>query len=125
MLYMASGSSFLQRLHGAFISDREIRAIVGFLKKQGDPDYHMELLEMPSGPGGGDEAEEFFDELYDRAVDIVLDNGQGSTSWLQRKLGIGYNRAARIMEHMEREGVVGPADGAKPRKVMVERSAMG
>ena len=83
----------------------------------------MELLEEKSADSGGVDEEEFFDELYDRAVDLVIQNGQGSTSWLQRKLGVGYNRAARMMEHMEREGVVGPADGAKPRKVIVGSAA--
>ncbi len=122
LLYMAPGTSFLQRLHGPLITDKEIRTIVEFLKKQGDPEYWMDLLEDKTAPSG-DEGEEFFDELYDRAVDLVLENGQGSTSWLQRKLAIGYNRAARIMEHMEREGVVGPADGVKPRKVMVGHAA--
>ncbi|RMF22870.1 MAG: DNA translocase FtsK [Deltaproteobacteria bacterium] len=123
MLYLAPGTSHLQRLHGAFVSDKEIRAIVSFLAKQGGPDYRMDLLEDHSKAAPGEEEEEFFDELYDRAVDLVIENGQGSTSWLQRKLGIGYNRAARIMEHMEREGIVGPADGSKPRKVLVGSTA--
>ena len=123
MLYLAPGTSHLQRLHGAYVSDKEIRAIVAFLAKQGDPEYRMDLLEDHSKTAAGDEEEEFFDELYDRAVDLVIENGQGSTSWLQRKLGIGYNRAARIMEHMEREGIVGPADGSKPRKVLVGSAA--
>ena len=120
LLYMAPGTSFLQRRHGAFISDREIKGIVEFLRGQGDPEYRMEMLEAPTAGADLDGDEEFFDELYDRAVDVVTQHGQGSTSWLQRKLGIGYNRAARIMEHMEREGVVGPADGAKPRKVLAQ-----
>jgi S-DNA-T family DNA segregation ATPase FtsK/SpoIIIE len=124
MLYLAPGTSFLQRLHGAYVTDREARAVVEFLKKQGGPDYKMDLLEDHSRDGSADgEEEEFFDELYDKAVDLVIGNGQGSTSWIQRKLGIGYNRAARIMEHMEREGVVGPADGAKPRRVLVGPAA--
>ncbi len=123
MLYLAPGTSTIQRLHGAFVSDKEIRAVVEFLRKQGGPDYQMDLLEDHSKTAAGEEEEEFFDELYDRAVDLVIENGQGSTSWLQRKLGIGYNRAARIMEHMEREGIVGPADGSKPRKVLVGRAA--
>jgi S-DNA-T family DNA segregation ATPase FtsK/SpoIIIE len=123
LLYMAPGTSFLQRLHGPLITDKEIRTIVEYLKKQGDPEYWMDLLEDRTASSEDDGGEEFFDELYDRAVDLVLENGQGSTSWLQRKLGIGYNRAARIMEHMEREGVVGPADGVKPRKVIVGSAA--
>jgi S-DNA-T family DNA segregation ATPase FtsK/SpoIIIE len=118
-LYMAPGTSHLQRLHGGLVSDNEIKEVVEYLRKQGTPDYRMDILE---GGGGDDEledGEEAYDELYDRAVELVTQHGQGSTSWLQRKLGIGYNRSARIMEMMEREGVVGPADGAKPRKVLV------
>jgi S-DNA-T family DNA segregation ATPase FtsK/SpoIIIE len=125
MLYLSPGTSFLQRLHGAFVSDKEIREVVKALKKQGSPEYHMELLEMPAADKPDADEQEFFDELYDKAVDLVLEHGQGSTSWVQRKLGIGYNRAARIMEHMEREGVVGPADGARPRKVLVGNAATG
>ena len=122
MLYLAPGTSFLQRLHGALISDREIRAIVDFLKTQGVPDYRMELLEEASAEGSDDD-DDFFDELYERAVDLVTEQGQGSTSWLQRKLGIGYNGAARIMEHMERSGIVGPADGVRPRRVVGRMAA--
>ncbi len=118
LLFMAPTTSFLQRLHGGLITDREISNIVEYLKAQGEPDYRMEMLEAPGGADGEDEEEEFFDELYDRAVDLVTKHGQGSTSWVQRKLGIGYNRAARIMEHMEREGVVGPGDGSRPREVL-------
>jgi S-DNA-T family DNA segregation ATPase FtsK/SpoIIIE len=125
MLYLSPGTSFLQRLHGAFVSDKEIREIVSSLKKQGKPEYHMELLDTPASDKPDPDEEEFFDELYDKAVDLVLEHGQGSTSWVQRKLGIGYNRAARMMEHMEREGVVGPADGARPRKVLVGNAATG
>jgi S-DNA-T family DNA segregation ATPase FtsK/SpoIIIE len=117
MLYMAPATSYLTRLHGAYVTDREAGAVVKFLKKQGDPEYMMDLLEAPAEEGAAGD-EEFFDELYDKAVDLVLEHGQGSTSWVQRKLGVGYNRAARIMEHMESEGVVGPADGSRPRKVL-------
>jgi len=119
MLYMAPGTSFMQRLHGAYITDREITEIVKFLKKQGDPEYMMDLLDAPSTDAEGEEGEDLNDELYDKAVDLVIEHGQGSTSWIQRKLNIGYNRAARMMEEMERQGVVGPADGARPRKVLV------
>jgi S-DNA-T family DNA segregation ATPase FtsK/SpoIIIE len=119
MLYMAPGTSFMQRLHGAYITDREITEIVKFLKKQGEPEYMMDLLDAPSPEGEGENGEDLNDELYDKAVDLVIEHGQGSTSWVQRKLNIGYNRAARMMEEMERQGVVGPADGARPRKVLV------
>jgi len=119
-LYMAPGTSFLQRLHGALITDLEIKDIVDFLRRQGAPEYQMDMLETAAGEAGEEEGEEFFDELYDRSVELVTQHQQGSTSWLQRKLGIGYNRAARIIEQMEREGVVGPPDGAKPRKVLAQ-----
>jgi S-DNA-T family DNA segregation ATPase FtsK/SpoIIIE len=119
MLYMAPGTSFMQRLHGSYITDREITEVVKFLRKQGDPEYMMDLLEVPGGEADGEGGEELHDELYDKAVDLVIEHGQGSTSWIQRKLNIGYNRAARMMEEMERQGVVGPADGARPRKVLV------
>jgi S-DNA-T family DNA segregation ATPase FtsK/SpoIIIE len=119
MLYKAPGAAFMQRLHGAYITDREITEIVKFLRKQGDPEYMMDLLEAPSTDADGEAGEDLNDELYDKAVDLVIEHGQGSTSWIQRKLNIGYNRAARMMEEMERQGVVGPADGARPRKVLV------
>jgi S-DNA-T family DNA segregation ATPase FtsK/SpoIIIE len=119
MLYMAPGTSFLQRLHGAYITDREITEIVKFLRKQGDPEYMMDLLEVPGVDADGTGGEDLQDDLYDKAVDLVIEHGQGSTSWIQRKLNIGYNRAARMMEEMERQGVVGPADGARPRRVLV------
>ncbi len=119
LLYMAPGTSNLERLHGSYITDREITEIVKFLKKQGDPEYMMDLLETPASESDGEDGEELHDDLYDKAVDLVIEHGQGSTSWVQRKLNIGYNRAARMIEEMERQGVVGPADGARPRKVLV------
>lgn len=119
MLYLAPGTSVLRRLHGAFITERETIAVVEFLRQQGSPEYRLEMLESPTDSADDVDDEEFFDELYDRAVDVVTRHGQGSTSWVQRQLGIGYNRAARIMEQMEREGLVGPADGSRPRKVLV------
>ena len=118
MLYMAPGTSFLARLHGAFISDREIDEVVEFIKEQGAPQYQMELLDSHSGDEEDEGEQDFYDELYDKAVDVVTRHGQGSTSWVQRQLGVGYNRAARIMEQMERDGVVGPADGSRPRQVL-------
>ncbi len=120
LLYMAPTTSFLQRLHGGYVTDSQVQEVVDYLRKQGDPDYKMDMLENPLGGDEDGEEAEFFDELYDRAVDLVTKHGQGSTSWLQRKLGIGYNRSARIMEHMEREGVVGPGDGSRPRQVLAQ-----
>jgi len=118
MLFMPPGTAKLRRLHGPFVSEIEIRKVCDFLRAQGAPDYQMEILETAvageadSNDGAGDR-----DELYDEAVQIVLDTNQASISMIQRRLRIGYNRAARMVEQMEREGLVLPADGARPREV--------
>jgi DNA segregation ATPase FtsK/SpoIIIE, S-DNA-T family len=118
MLFMPPGSAKLRRLHGPFVSETEIRRVVDFLRAQGAPDYQMEILEtkVPSEDGldGGDGEH---DELYDDAVRIVLETNQASVSMIQRRLRIGYNRAARMVEQMEREGLVTPGDGMRPREV--------
>ncbi len=120
MLYLASGSTGLQRVHGAYISEAETEAIITFLKEQGNASYDesvtsvMEEVETADGNGG----DEDYDERYDEAVNIVCESGQASISMVQRRLRVGYNRAARMIEMMEKEGVVGPADGAKPREVL-------
>ena len=118
MLFMPPGSAKLRRLHGPFVSETEIRRVVDFLRAQGAPDYQMEILEtkVPSEDGldgGGGE----LDALYDEAVRIVLETNQASVSMIQRRLRIGYNRAARMVEQMEREGLVTPGDGMRPREV--------
>ena len=118
MLYMPPGSAKLLRLHGPFVSEAEIRKVTDFLRAQGVPDYRMEILETkPPGEELGDDIDGGRDELYDDAVKIVLESGQASISGIQRRLRIGYNRAARMVELMEREGLVAPADGARPREV--------
>ena len=121
MLFLPPGGAKLQRIHGAYISEKEIERIVDFLKGQGTAQYEESMLQI------GDEAEheggeEEYDEKYDEAVAMVCESGQASISLVQRRLRIGYNRAARMIERMEREGVVGPADGAKPREVLVRNS---
>jgi len=117
MLFMPSGTAKRRRLHGPFVSETEIRKVCDFLRAQGVPDYQMEILETNApgedGPHRGDER----DELYDEALQIVLETGQASISMIQRRLRIGYNRSARIVEQMEQEGIVMPADGARPREV--------
>ncbi len=118
MLFMPPGTAKLRRLHGPFVSEHEIRKLTDFLREQGAPEYRMEILETkaPSDDGAGIGDDEH-DEMYDEAVRIVLDSNQASISMIQRRLRIGYNRAARMVEQMEREGIVMPADGAKPREV--------
>ncbi|MBW2595831.1 MAG: DNA translocase FtsK 4TM domain-containing protein [Deltaproteobacteria bacterium] len=118
MLFMPPGTSKLARIHGAFVSDREITKIVSFIKRQGAPLYDESISHYNPESREGSRSEEEFDEKYDEAVELVTDLGQASISLVQRYLKIGYNRAARIVEKMEAEGVVGPSDGAKPRKVL-------
>jgi DNA segregation ATPase FtsK/SpoIIIE, S-DNA-T family len=118
MLLMPPGTARLQRIHGAYISEEELGRIVAFLREQKAPDYLGEVTQAPVADNGGD-GEKEHDERYDDAVALVTQNGQASISMVQRHLRIGYNRAARIIEMMEREGVVGPSDGAKPREVLV------
>ncbi|MBW2645655.1 MAG: DNA translocase FtsK, partial [Deltaproteobacteria bacterium] len=119
MLFLPPGTAKLQRIHGAHISEPEIKRIVEFLKKQGKPDYDKSVLESrpaDKAKNGDDE----YDERYDEAVEIVTQTRQASISMLQRKLRVGYNRAARMIEMMERDGVVGPSDGSKPREVLAK-----
>ncbi|MGB0062336.1 DNA translocase FtsK, partial [Candidatus Binatus sp.] len=119
MLFMPPGSAKLRRLHGPFVGEHEIRKLTDFLREQGAPEYRMEILDTkPPGEEGADGiGGEVQDEMYDEAVRIVMETNQASISMIQRRLRIGYNRAARMVEQMEREGIVMPADGAKPREV--------
>jgi len=117
MLFMPPGSAKLVRLHGPFVSEAEVRKVTDFLRDQGAPDYRMEILETKVPGDELDDLDGARDELYDEAVKIVLETGQASISGIQRRLRIGYNRAARMVEQMEREGLVAPADGARPREV--------
>ncbi|TNF29168.1 MAG: hypothetical protein EP329_16335 [Deltaproteobacteria bacterium] len=124
MLYLPPGTSAVQRVHGAYISEDEVHRLVSHLKEQGQPDYDMGILTHEDEDGAGDgparEGDEY-DDLYDRAVRIVAETRNASISFLQRKLKIGYNRSARIIEKMEEEGIVGPSDGtSRPREVFIE-----
>jgi len=120
MLFLPPGSSKLTRLHGAFVSSPEIKRIVEFLKKQGKPSYDSSiLLEVRKEKEATGEDE--YDEKYDEAVAFVAELGQASISLIQRRFRIGYNRAARIVEKMEEEGVVGRSDGIKPREVLIKK----
>jgi S-DNA-T family DNA segregation ATPase FtsK/SpoIIIE len=120
MLLMPPTSANMVRVHGAFVSETEIKRAVDHLKAQGKPVYDESILKPREEDLGDPGAEdELSDELYDQALAVVSEMRQVSISMLQRKMRIGYNRAARMIERMERDGIVGPADGAKPRDVLL------
>lgn len=125
MLYLPSGSARVQRLHAPFVTEKEIAALVEFWRSQGTAEYQQHFLEAPkeagSGGSGGDAEGEGGDEndpLFADAVRLVIEFGKASTSLLQRRLRIGYGRAAHLIDLMERDGIVGAADGPKPREVL-------
>lgn len=118
MLLLPPGTAKLQRIHGAYMSEAELTRITDFLKKQEPPEYDKTVTEAPVEDKDASEAEEH-DERYDDAVALVTKTRQASISMVQRHLRVGYNRAARIIEVMEKEGIVGPSDGVKPRNVLV------
>jgi S-DNA-T family DNA segregation ATPase FtsK/SpoIIIE len=121
MLIKLNGTGETRRVQCPWVSEEEVQRVTDFLRTQGEPVYDDNILK-PRGdedaPADEDDAEQ--DPLYDDAVRLVADTRRCSTSWLQRKLGLGYNRAARIVETMERRGLVGPANGAKDREVLIE-----
>ncbi|HEY6909489.1 MAG TPA: DNA translocase FtsK 4TM domain-containing protein [Myxococcales bacterium] len=120
MLIMPPGTSTLTRVHGPYVDEKEIHAVVEHWKSQGAPVYDPNILRPRAEDGDGAPLEdEGPDELYDQALAALADMRFISISLLQRKLRVGYNRAARMIERMEREGIVGPADGAKPREVLI------
>jgi len=129
MLFMSPSVGKVKRLHSPFVSDQEVHDVVGWIRTQGEPDYDVQIektlktLEEQENKAGFSESSggiSEYDPLYDEAVNLVLQKGQASTSMVQRVFRIGYNRAARILEVMEKEGVVGPADGSKPRQILID-----
>ncbi|MHB8284643.1 MAG: DNA translocase FtsK [Caulobacteraceae bacterium] len=121
MLYMAGGGR-VTRLHGPFVSDKEVEDVATFLRDQGTPNYLDEVTAAPFddddvGPSGGEENSASGNDLYDQAVAVVTRDKKASTSYVQRRLQIGYNRAASLIERMEQEGVVGPANHAGKREI--------
>jgi S-DNA-T family DNA segregation ATPase FtsK/SpoIIIE len=128
MLYLPPGTSLPVRVHGAFVSDNEVHAVVRHIKKSGMPRYIDEILEGPSGPTPGlagidkmpaDSADAESDPLYDQAVRVVMDTRKASISGVQRRLKIGYNRAARMVESMEAAGLVGPLQSNGSREILI------
>lgn len=123
MLYLPGGTSIPERVHGAFVSDNEVHKVVADLKSRGEPDYIDEILSGPAEGGadaipGIDAPQDDMDPLYDEAVQIVTETRKASISYIQRRLRIGYNRAARIVEEMERSGLVGPLESNGSREVL-------
>jgi len=118
MLFLPPGTAKLQRIHGAYISESELSQITKFLCAQAKPEYDDEVTAAAVADTSADEEQEY-DERYDDAIALVTKTGQASISMIQRHLRVGYNRAARMIEVMEKEGVVGPSDGVKPREVLV------
>ncbi len=123
MLFLPPGTSRLQRVHAPFVTEKEISAVTEFWKKQGEAEYVQGFLESPKDEKGReldmeDGGEDANDELYEDAVRLVLEFGKASTSLLQRRLRIGYGRAAHLIDMMERDGIVGPAEGSKPREIL-------
>jgi S-DNA-T family DNA segregation ATPase FtsK/SpoIIIE len=122
MLYLPSGAPKALRLQGAYVTLEEIERLVDFWNSQGNPDYLADLTETQSPQQVNEQSQ---DELYDEAVRIVQAAKQASTSLLQRRLKVGYSRAARLLDDMELRGVVGPADANKPRKILVPGVSSG
>ncbi len=119
-LFMAPGTSRVLRMHGAYVSEQETAALIRWLKRQGKPDLDLDVLKVPekskesAAAGGGD------DELFDEAARLVVTERMGSASYLQRRLRIGFSRAARLIDMLEADGLLGPAQGSKPREVLVK-----
>jgi S-DNA-T family DNA segregation ATPase FtsK/SpoIIIE len=121
MLYVPPGSSKPIRIHGCNVTEVEIRRVVDFLTAQPKPAEFVWSL-LPPEPDMPPEDEEEDDELYRQAVEMVVQSRQASISMIQRRLRVGFNRAARMIERMEREGIVGAMDGTRPREVLVSRA---
>ena len=124
MLFMPPGVGRVTRIHGAFLSEEDIKAVCDFLKKQKEPEYDKSVLSEVEKESSEIEDEEL-DEKIDEAIDVVIQTGQASISMIQRRLRVGYNRAARMIEYMEREGIVGPSDGVRPRDVYGRKDSLG
>ena len=119
LLYVPPGSSKLERIHGPYISEKEVEAVTEWSRQQGSPEFDPTLIRLSQESEKSEERGEEVDELFDQAVDVVARSRIASISFVQRKLKIGYNRSARILEQMEADGIVGPQEGTKPREIFV------
>ena len=127
MLFYPLGLPKPHRVQGCYLSSAEIADVIDFVQHSGSAEYSSEIMEhmerkASEESGGGYDDDEDSDELLDDAIDVVMETGQASASMLQRKLKLGYARAARIIDQMESRGVIGPFDGAKPRQLMISRA---
>ncbi len=125
MLFIRPGSSEPMRIQGCYVSEDEINSVVSYLKAQSKPGYHDEIFNTKAGVGlldgsGSAKGGSADDDLVWDAAEIVVNSGIGSTSTIQRRLSVGYARAGRIMDQLEEKGIVGPANGSKPREVLVD-----
>jgi S-DNA-T family DNA segregation ATPase FtsK/SpoIIIE len=128
MLYLPPGSAKLIRAQGVLITDQEIQHVVDFIARQGKPSYELEIHQQLQKPvstldseGGNDEDE----ELIEQCIEVIRSEQKASTSLLQRRLRIGYGRAARIMDILEERGIVGPSKGAEPRDILIDLDGTG
>jgi S-DNA-T family DNA segregation ATPase FtsK/SpoIIIE len=133
MLFSPPGSSRLVRAQGAFVSDEEVQEVVEFLKKNGPPQYAQSVQQQIDRDASGDEDDEASEdnsdmgddeELFNQALEVIKSTKRASTSMIQRRLRIGYNRAARIMDLMEDKGIVGPENGSSPREILKDLDAL-
>jgi S-DNA-T family DNA segregation ATPase FtsK/SpoIIIE len=119
MLFLPPGTSKLQRIHGAYVSEKEVAELAEFLREQGSPQYDETLTRLRDEAEAKEIRGDDVDDMYDRALEIIAESRNASISYLQRRLKVGYNRAARMIEQMEADGVVGPQEGTRPRDVFV------
>ena len=123
MLYASATDPFPVRIQGAFVTDQEVESVVAAVKEWGEPEYIDDEIFVDDEDDEGSDQMSLFteggeDPLYEKALDIVVQAGKASASYIQRRLKIGYNRAARLVEEMEERGIVGPANGSKPRDII-------
>jgi S-DNA-T family DNA segregation ATPase FtsK/SpoIIIE len=119
MLFLPPGSARLIRIHGAYVTEHEVARLTSYLRKAGKPEYDDSVGKTESRAEAAETEER--DDLFDEAVRFVVSSGQASTSMLQRRFRIGFSRAGRLVDLMERDGIVGPADGSKPREILVSK----
>ena len=119
MLYLSAGTGKIARIHGAYVSEEEIKKVTTFVKEQASPHYETSFSE--EAPSQEEASLSERDDLYEKARELVIETGQASASFIQRRMRVGYPRAARMIEMMEEDGVIGPASGGKPREILVKK----